>query len=167
MSHESAPSIREWLGAAERAAEELASTILGIEDFQITGHALEPPESLVGGYINLNNDLIRLKLGVLTDPEGCLEVTRLFLGMETISLEEQADAWGEIVNILAGTMKRNLDGHSAPIQMGLPSVAKDLPTLPAPDEIAATNLTLGKAKVTLMLVKHQNHGGSNGNETPR
>lgn len=158
MSTVTVPSIQEWLGAAEKAALELANTTFGFSQCEIIGHESESMDNAVGGYVSLVNDHVQLELSMLAEPKLCRSMAQTLLGTEEISQDDEADSWGEIVNILAGAMKRNLDGPGASIQMGLPCFVRSPVHFQLPYEMASTTFLWEGSKVHLIMIKRDKNG---------
>jgi hypothetical protein len=90
-------------------------------------HGVAAYEAQVFAHLVLSGEhCIRLTLGV---PEHAgQEIVRLVFGMEVdFHSADMEDAAGELLNMLAGGVLEGLEARSVAVEMGLPTVTRELP----------------------------------------
>jgi CheY-specific phosphatase CheX len=78
---------------------------------------------MVGAHIPLVGAGQAFDLALVASPENCQALSRAILCMKEgapLRDAEVADAVGEIVNMLGGTVKRRLAGRGSELELGLP-----------------------------------------------
>lgn len=124
MSTSSKISLAQWRPAVEAAAKEIAAYALSLPTATVGDPVgLEHANAMIGAHIPLVGGGQAFDLALVSSPAGCQALSRAILGMpETAALRdaEVADAVGEIVNMLGGTVKRRLSGLGAELVLGLP-----------------------------------------------
>ena len=114
----------EWRNAVEGAAHELATRALSLPGVTVeTAVSADRANSMIGAHIPLVGGGQAFDLSLVASPEGCRSLARAILCMaEGAALRdaEVADAVGEIVNMLAGSVKRRLSAQCADLVLGLP-----------------------------------------------
>ncbi len=117
-------NIKDWLGAMKEATAELTTSTLGFDGCTLEEVTEEIPIGLSGSYISLVGDTGSLQLGLVTDKKNCQSLAKAMLGMGSDEADlpdgDVVDAMGEIVNIVAGGVKRQMSGTMPSIQLGLP-----------------------------------------------
>ncbi|MFO0630540.1 MAG: chemotaxis protein CheX [Polyangiales bacterium] len=112
-----------WMGTAVESLAETASTSLGLAPTQVVAESEALPHGLVGSTIPLVADRA-VQLGLFATSQGCEDLARLLLGMGPddgpLAEPDVADGMGEILNILAGVMKRHMANKGASLSIGLP-----------------------------------------------
>jgi hypothetical protein len=112
----------QWHAAVEGAAQELATYALSLP-----GAVVQDPVSsdrasaMIGAHLALVGTSEGYDLALVASPEGCRDLSRAILGMAAgapLRDAEVADAVGEIVNMLGGTVKRRLSRTD--LVLGLP-----------------------------------------------
>jgi hypothetical protein len=114
----------EWLGALEAAFGEVARTALGQGGATVAAHAAAPPPGCQGAYLGLLSPQCSVQIGIASDEGGCQALAKGLLGMgagdAALDPAEMADAFCEIVNIVAGGFKARLRDRVPSMQLGLP-----------------------------------------------
>jgi hypothetical protein len=122
MSTSSRISLAQWRTAVEGAAQELAAYALSLPGAVVQDPvALERAASLIGAHIPLIGGGQAFDLALVSSPEGCRDLARAILGMAAgapLRDTEVADAVGELVNMLGGSVKRRFS--STDLVLGLP-----------------------------------------------
>jgi CheY-specific phosphatase CheX len=117
----SAGHLETWLGAATEAFAEVASTTLGMAGARVGASRSGYPSAGVGAAIAIIADA-PMQVGVFGSRASSEAFARALLGMEPddgdLSDADFRDALGEIVNIVAGSMKTRLKLGGA--KLGLP-----------------------------------------------
>jgi len=117
-------TVAQWRTAVEGAANEIATYALSL-----SGAAVQDPtdperaSSMIGAHIPLVGGGQAFDLALVSSADGCLALSRAILcagPAAALRDTEIADAVGEIVNMLAGAVKRRLSGHRADLELGLP-----------------------------------------------
>jgi CheY-specific phosphatase CheX len=122
---------------------------------------LDQAEALegMGAHIALVGERETAQLGLISSQEGCWNLARAFLGMErdeSLSEEDMADALEEIINILAGGVKRRLIALDSSLKMGLPFfIQGHIMATPAQDRaIAAFRLGVVEGHLIVLRSRH-------------
>lgn len=112
-----------WLNAAQAALSKVAVEALGLAEPKLLNSGTELPSKYSGSLIPLLSEDSSTHIGLLTDSDGCITLTKALLGMdveEEVEPSDVPDSIGEIVNMIAGGLKSQLDGTIHGIQLGLP-----------------------------------------------
>ncbi|HEX3762213.1 MAG TPA: chemotaxis protein CheX [Kofleriaceae bacterium] len=123
MSTSPKVSPAEWRTAVEGAAHELATNALSFPGATVRAAVgAERAISMIGAHIPLVGGGKAFDLSLVSSPEGCRGLARAILMADGAALRdaEVADAVGELVNMLAGSVKRRLSGQCADLVLGLP-----------------------------------------------
>jgi len=111
-----------WRNAVEGAAQELAAYALSVPRAVVQDPVgLERAVSMIGAHIPLVGGDQAFDLALVSSPEGCRDLSRAILGMAAgapLRDAEVADAVGELVNMLGGSVKRRISGCE--LVLGLP-----------------------------------------------
>ncbi len=117
-------SIRDWLDSMVEAMNELAPTTLGFDDVEVKEIKEVFPVGMSGAYIALVSMDSSLQIGLVSEPKGCETLALSLMGMEPgeeeLSEQDIADSVGEIINILAGMIKRQMAKKINAVNLGLP-----------------------------------------------
>jgi CheY-specific phosphatase CheX len=159
-----AVSLDEWIQALTDSAGEIASTSLGYGQCQVKEKesvdsllSLTAP-NLVGAYISVLSHEHSLNLGLLADASGCENLAKALLGMdaqETLPEEDVTDSLREIVNILAGGVKRRMSERENTLQLGLPLVVRGQVAVTELMEAARVKMMLGPIDVQLHIIRNR------------
>src|SRR5262245_48507420 len=113
-----------WRRAIEAAACEVATYALSFSGAVVMDRVgLEVAASMFGAHVPLVGDGQAFDLALVSSAEGCHALSRAILSAgpgPALRDSEIADAVGEIVNMLAGGVKRRLAGLGAELALGLP-----------------------------------------------
>src|ERR1043165_9505080 len=114
----------QWRTAIETAAKEVAAYALSMPNAVIKDPVgLEAASSMIGVHIPLVGTGQAFDLALVATNDGCHALSRAILQIgpgAPLRDAEVADAVGEIVYMLAGSMKRKLSGFGADLTLGLP-----------------------------------------------
>lgn len=120
----SKPTRTHWRSAIEGAAREIATQALSFPGATVKDSVgLEAAVAMVGAHIPMLRPGQAYDLALLSSADGCRSLARAILCLapgSRMSETDTADAVGEIVNMLAGTMKRRLSGTISDLTLGLP-----------------------------------------------
>jgi CheY-specific phosphatase CheX len=144
------------LGDLEAAFAEVAQTALGVAELTTLERLDAPPEAAQGAYLGLVGLAGALQIGIASDEAGCQLLSKGLMGMgeadPALSTPEMADAFCEIVNIVAGGFKGRVRERCGALTLGLPVFFHG----PAqPTDHTAVRIAVvraGPAKVDLLLV---------------
>jgi hypothetical protein len=117
-------TLAQWRSAVAGAAVELATYALSFAGAVVHDPVgLECAMSMIGAHIPLIGGGQAFDLALVSSPEGCQALSRAILCMgpgPALPDADVADAVGEIVNMLAGSVKRRMAGQGAELELGLP-----------------------------------------------
>lgn len=150
------------LDALTESASEVAATVLGGMPCVLQG-ASEGPLSGHGAYLGLVAQEEPIQVGVLVEPAGCQVLAKSLLGMEPgdedLPSADVSDAMCEVVNIVAGGLKRRVSGRIS-VTLGLPIFVAGHPLPNAQQHVVAHALMFGEVPVQLILVTQKSHAAS-------
>jgi CheY-specific phosphatase CheX len=117
-------TLAQWRTAVEGAATEIATYALSFSAAVVQDPVdLARASAMIGAHIPIIGKGQAFDLALVSSADGCLALSRAILcAGPTAPLRdaEVADAVGEIVNMLAGAVKRRLSSHRADLELGLP-----------------------------------------------
>jgi len=149
--------IERWMDAAAAAAEEIASQALGMETSACEGDAAAPAG--FGAFVALSGSDDKVQVGVVLDVAGGETLARALLGMPEVeafgSEGDLADAFGEIVNMVAGGVKTRMNEQIPGLQLGLPLCVKSL-IPPAHAVQCSRRLRIGSVPLAVVVLSHGN-----------
>lgn len=112
-----------WQEAIAQSANEIAMYALGELETRVE-HPIAVTHDVscsAGAHIPLLGGSQPLELAIVSSPDGCEALARAMLGTDgPLTPAEIADALGELVNMLAGGVKRRLQAHGTELELGLP-----------------------------------------------
>lgn len=113
----------EWMNALEESAREVALTALGFSECTTERDCGAPPPELFGAYLPLGTTFQPVQIGLLSGERGCQALAKALLGLtpldDDLPLPDVGDAVSEVLNMLAGGLKRRLAGRLE-LKLGLP-----------------------------------------------
>jgi hypothetical protein len=112
-----------WEHALLESLKELATGMLFLSEPELIKVTDSIPPSIKGAQVAMVSMQECLNIGLSSDREGCALLSRSLLGMEPdeeLAPEDIQDAMGEIVNIVAGGVKRKLIEEIPTLKIGLP-----------------------------------------------
>ena len=116
--------LAEWMSAAEASTFEIARTALGVVDCRRSPPPTPSTPGTQGSYIPLIGDHLSVQVGLISNDSGCQTLAKALLGMagtpDVLSPADVADAVGEVVNMIAGQVKRRLNEQIPSLALGLP-----------------------------------------------
>lgn len=120
---------RSWLQALVESIDEVASVFLGMEVADPVYRDAPPSEAVSTASIRLSSPESTYLIGIAAQRDGCAEIARALLGMADSDgpLDDAAvdDAFAEVLNMVAGGMKKRLSQAEGGLQLGLPAVKSD------------------------------------------
>ncbi len=147
----------------EAAFQEVAQTALGLSSVSVLGRSDEPEHGYQGAYLGLVAQPGALQIGIASDEAGCQALAKGLMGMgptdPPLAAPEMADAFCEIVNIVAGGFKGRVREKVGALTMGLP-VFFHGPAQPTEHTaVRVAVLQAGASSVAVMLVYPRTHAG--------
>lgn len=147
------------LDALTESARELTSTVLGGLTFEALGDC-EDFGAGNGAYLGLVAQEEPVQVGIVVDGGGCQSLSKALLGMEPADEDlppsDVSDAMCEIVNIIAGGLKRRV-AERMPVTMGLPIFVSGHPLPNQQQTMLARSIKIGNVLViVLLLTQKQN-----------
>jgi len=152
--------LKDCLTAAESSAKDFVLSTLGYNQYHITDYPPALPEIHLGSYVALLSESAKMEIAVLTDHKGCIQLAKDMLGSEPDSEADVADALGEIANILAGGVKRQLPDRLPRAQIGLPFLLKGKIQFGEKVQLAASRARWGELEVLLVVLIKPENGDS-------
>jgi hypothetical protein len=150
------------LDALAESAGEVAATVLGglpcasdgLAGDGLSGH---------GAYLGLVMQEEPIQVGLLVEPAGCQALAKALLGMEPgdedLPASDVSDAMCEVINIVAGGLKRRVIGR-IPVTLGLPIFVSGHPLPNAQQNVVAHALVIGDVAAKLILVTQKSQATS-------
>jgi hypothetical protein len=142
------------LEALTASASEVAGTALDGASFESLG-ILEGYGSGHGAYLGLVAQDEPIQVGVVIDEPGCQTLTKSLLGMapgdEDLSAADVSDAMCEIINMIAGGLKRRVTDRMR-ITLGLPIFVAGSPLPNQHQEVVGRVLQIGDVRVSMLLL---------------
>ena len=147
------------LDALTESASELTATVLGGLPFEALGDAADFGGGH-GAYLGLVAQDEPIQVGILVDEVGCQLLSKCLLGMEPgdddLPAADVSDAMCEVINIIAGGLKRRVS-ERMPVTLGLPLFVAGHPLPNQQQTVVARSLKLGDVSAcVLLLTQKQN-----------
>lgn len=148
-------SIEQWIEALTQGMQELANSTLGYEDFTCLqwapGNSI--PANFCGSYMALLAETVSVQIGIAASNEHCQILAKRMLGMEPdeeLPESDTADAIGEMVNIIAGTVKSVMAGYGYKLRLGLPMYVHGRVDVPKQVESAHVEVKMDAMPINLI-----------------
>ncbi|RYZ09573.1 MAG: chemotaxis protein CheX [Myxococcales bacterium] len=140
------------LEALVAATGEVASIVLA-------GSTCEPLEGDVasghGAYLSLSTPEEPIQVAIIVGAQDCQLLAKALLGLEgedeDLPAGDVSDAMCEIINMIAGGLKRRVSGELA-VTLGLPMFVSGQPLPNQQQEVSSRSLRVGDASVKLILI---------------
>jgi len=146
---------QDWMQVIQETACEVATVALGFEECVKGPENVKIRSGLSGAYLPLSTTTEQIQVGLLADDAGCQALAKALLGMEQtepdLSMGDMSDSFSEIVNMLAGGLKRRLEGR-VDVKLGLPLFVNGVVQPNSHITILATELQLGAVEAVVLLV---------------
>jgi CheY-specific phosphatase CheX len=139
------------------ALNRVAVEALGLEKPALLEARRKLPGQYAGSLIPVFSEEVSTQIGLVSDAAGCELLTRALLGMmpdEEVGADDIPDGIGEIVNMMAGGVKSELDGTLHGIKLGLPVFVNGHIETGENLVSEVSSLKLGDAVVDLFVLKH-------------
>jgi hypothetical protein len=146
----------DWLAALEAEFAILATGTLGLSAVHVVARDVEPPRSMEGAYLGLVTPEGALQIGLAATTGGCDALARGLLAMgaeEALPAADVADAVCEIVNILAGAVKRCArENAGMQVSLGLPTFFHGTAQPTDRLGVAVTEVRMGELPAALLVL---------------
>jgi len=114
-----------WMGWMMEAMESCAKDMLELDGCPVQHSGPGPAEAGPGAYITLVGNTGSVQMGMITTQDGCKRLAGMLLGMEGDEIDElsgadMVDAYGEIINVVAGIVKQLVNESDPSFHLGLP-----------------------------------------------
>jgi CheY-specific phosphatase CheX len=114
-----------WVDAVTGAAREIATYQLGFATgtASTAGTRVPPDPMMIGAHVALVGSGQNYELALVATPEDCAALARAMLASAkpaALSATDVVDAVGELVNMMAGAVKRRMHRHGLDFELGLP-----------------------------------------------
>ena len=156
----SAIPLKDWLASLIEASADSATNVLGFEQKVLPGvgdgMSACQPSVTSGAFISMLSEGGAIELGFAATKDVLQALAKIVLGMapeEDIVAADTADAIGEVVNIIAGGVKRRLNEAAGGINLGLPLFIEGTLVGRESQEMAHANVLLGEMPVCLIVVR--------------
>lgn len=145
------------LADLEAAFVEVATSALGLSDPVVEARLVkEPPPPYQGAYLALVSSQGAIQIGIASDEPGCQALAKGLMGMTeadpALAAPEMADAFCEIVNIVAGRFKSLVREKAEAFTMGLPVFFHGPAQPTGHTAVEVSVLRAGALRVALLLV---------------
>lgn len=149
--------LQEWLNAAEIAADELSLQVLNLPPSHMAHSTGAPlPHGLSGASIVLAAGPESVLVGLSSHLEGLTKLAKAMLSTgakDTLAETDLRDAVGEMANIIAGSIKRQLTSQTEGIKLGLPKFAPEAGFQEGAQENGFLSLRMGDVPVHVFVAK--------------
>jgi Chemotaxis phosphatase CheX len=153
----------DWLDDLTAEFGALASGTLGLDGLEVLARRDAPPPGIEGAYLALVGPSGAYQIGVAAEARGCDALARGLLACgpaEPLAQGDVADAVCEIVNILAGGVKRRVAERSGEqLGLGLPTFFHGAAEPSSRLGVTAAEVRVGDVAAAL-LVLHPRHAGA-------
>ncbi|MBX7148498.1 chemotaxis protein CheX [bacterium] len=145
----------DWLKALMEGTNELATSTMGLEAYNDPKLHNTVPDGVSGSCLSLAVDTTSVMLAVMATKDGCTQMAKALLGMgpdDALSDSEVADAVGEVINIVAGGVKRIMSSSAQSIQLGLPIFMSGKIECGENQEAAVADFKIGTIPIKLLII---------------
>ncbi len=150
--------VQTWMHAMVDSTDELATSTLGLEGISVLSELMPTQRDLPGSYVALVGDQFNFEYGVAGtwDSFGVLARTLLFMESdEELGDDDLADAINEVINIVAGGVKRRMSEIDAGLKLGLPAFFNGTLHPTSHQEALSSKIDIGGAEIYLMVFRHK------------
>ena len=145
-----------WLDLALEGTKETVAMCLVGKEVNLQQRRLGAPRFTTGTMLPLVTSNMTMYVCLFTTPAGCEALAKGLLGMEDgdeeeIAGEEVRDAFGEIVNILAGLMQTKLGDIYSGIELALPCFLEGKVVHEPTDKAAVAEIDIGGLEAELLV----------------
>lgn len=142
--------IADWAKVTTKAAEETLREVLAMESVKVIDGEVDFSENYSGAYIPLTSQDYKLQIGLASNSQGCNLLTKQLLGTEPESKEDLADSIGEIVNMIVGAVKNEVNEKIKDLKIGLPIYV--IGTIHPTENMERTRINIKLDDVTVQII---------------
>ena len=149
---------QKWIDAMTQSIGEVSRDLLGFGESAVIRTTTKIPSDMRGAHIAVVSLRDSLQIGLTAENEDCLKLAGALLGMEPdagIPQGDVADAVGEIINVVAGGMKRRLIEHDPNLSIGLPIFFQGHLKAPANIDSLLVEVSLGSVPAKFFMIRNQ------------
>jgi hypothetical protein len=151
-----------FLPDLEGAFQEVATSALGLSEVVVAARLEDPPAQYQGAYLGMVAAQGALQIGIASDEAGCQALSKGLLGMPATDPDmpsgEMADAFCEIVNIVAGGFKAKVRERIGAMQLGLPVFFRGPAQPTEHTAVKVAVVRMGSVSAALLLVFPRGNG---------
>ncbi len=146
-----------WMDWMVEAMTSCGQDMLGLDDCPIQHTGPGPAETGPGAYITLLGATGSVQMGMITTKDGCKRLAGMLLGMEADELDDlsgadMVDAYGEIINVVAGVVKQLVNASDPSFHLGLPIFINGQVCAMEHQRSIVTTLLVGDVSTHLMIL---------------
>lgn len=151
--------LKDWLTAMSEATAETASQTLSCEssaDGCETKEQIDLPDDVSGSFLTLFTEKDSVQVGIVANKKSLENMAKAMLCMgpeETVATADITDAIGEIINIVAGGVKRRLNEPTGGIKLGLPMFVEGKVAQGESQEGAVSQIKIGESLAYLLVLR--------------
>ena len=151
---------QEWMDGLVRATDEVARQALSIPSgCRRLGDTEKLSLQNSGAYVALISPEVQMQIGIAAGRADCRKLAGKLMMMEADDPEltdaVMADAFGEIVNIMAGSLKQVMDARYRGLTLGLPTMIHGHISPTDRQELLVTNVELGEIEGFLVILMNK------------
>jgi CheY-specific phosphatase CheX len=149
--------MKAWIDAMTDSLDEVARNMLGFEEIRVVTVDNVLPPNMLGAHLAMVSLEDSLQVGLITNKAGCQTLAAGLLGQESpesvLPENDVADAIGEIVNMIAGGIKRRMIAIEPTLTLGLPIFFKGYLKPAGSMEAALVEVTIGSIAAKLFVIR--------------
>ena len=151
---------QEWMDGLVKATDEVARQALSVPTGCRRGQDVEKLSlQTSGAYLALISPEVQMQIGIAARRDDCRGLAGKLMMMEPNDPEltdsVMADAFGEIVNILAGALKQVMERRHRGLTLGLPTMIHGHIAPTDRQELQVTGVTLGDIDAFLVILMNR------------
>jgi two-component system chemotaxis response regulator CheY len=152
--------LKDWLDAVVLATKQVSSNPLGFaSEAEVVAYTTDIPSDQMGSYLPFEGGDDLLWLCMFSDARGAQSLSRALFALgpdeEDLPPDEVGDAIGEILNIVAGLVKSQMEPRGVRCKIGLPQYMESSKEVMARAHRSSSEIRLGPVSGHLSIVKVQ------------
>lgn len=152
--------LKDWLDAVVLAAKQVSSNPLGFaSEAEVVAYTADVPADQMGAYLPFEGGDDLLWLCLFADTRGAQSLSRALFALgpdeDDLPPDEVGDAIGEILNIVAGLVKSQMEPRGVSCTIGLPQFLESTKEVMARAHRSTAEIRLGPVSGHLSVVKVQ------------
>lgn len=151
---------QEWTDALVRTTGDVARQALSIPTgCDLVGEIERLSLQTSGAYLALISPEVQLQIGIAAAREDCTRLAGALMMMDAddpeLTESVVADAFGELVNILGGALKTEMEPRYTALTLGLPTMIHGHITANERQELQVTRVDLGETEAYLIVLMNK------------